>query len=140
MRIFILFMVFIVVVTSCSKDNSNNLTKVFTDSKGTTLSITNCKWLKDSVSSFISASLWISGTTNADKVSIRTFDNPPSPSSGAGVNTVDLYLPLDSKTNFNDTLPIIIHGTPLILHTTIKAIKGSDTLVLIVDNYGNVKY
>jgi hypothetical protein len=130
------------VFASCKKDDNTDSTKVYNDSKGTTISITNSQWFTttkgNSSSSIGYVNLLLSGSTNADKVTVRTF--------GDGIiNDEDVVL--DSKRTFNkDTIGIsFMHyssnppSDEFESSTIIKAYKGTDTLVITL-NSGKLKY
>jgi hypothetical protein len=142
MRTIILFMSFSLVFASCKKDDNTDSTKVYNDLKGTSISLTNSKWFTtksgNTDNGFGNVNLSISGTTNADKVTIETY--------GDGLIS-DLDLVLDSKKNFNkDTIVIsFTHFSGALptdefeRSTKLKAIKGSDTLIVNL-NSGKLKY
>ena len=142
MRTIILFLSFTLVFVSCKKDDNTDSTKVYTDSKGTSISLTDSKWFTtksgNSDNGFGNVNLSISGTTNVDKVTIETY--------GDGLKG-DFDLVLDSKKNFKkDSIGIsFTHYSGTLptnefeSSTKIKAIKGSDTLVVTL-NSGKLKY
>lgn len=142
MRIIILFLSFTLVFTSCERDDNADSIKVYTDSKGTSISLANSKWFTtksgDSYNGFGNVNLSISGITNADKVTIETY--------GDGLRG-NLELVLDSKKNFNtDTIMVsFTHFSGTLPNdafersSILKAIKGKDTLIVTL-NSGKLKY
>jgi hypothetical protein len=142
MRTIILFMSFTLVFASCKKDDNPDSSKVNNDLTKPSISLTYTKWFTTTFvypnNSFGCVFLSIAGSTNADKVTIETY--------GDGV-IGDLDLILDSHKNFkNDSIGIsFMHYSGTLptdefeSSTIIKAIKGSETLVVKL-NSGKLKY
>jgi hypothetical protein len=146
----VLFLCFILAFVSCStKDNAdltndftqsaNDSTRVYSDFKGASLNIINSVWFTTTTNSnsFGQVNLAISGSTNADKVTVMTY--------GDGVlyeKNIQLVLSKGftndttwiSFTHFSGTLPT----TGFEISTIIKAYKGSDTLMVTL-NSGKLK-
>jgi hypothetical protein len=123
----IIFLLVIIVFASCSKkeDNSDII-----------LSITNSQWYltRTNYSGGV-VNLKIEGSTNSDKVTIRTY--------GDGVVS-DENVELDSKKNFNKDIVISFTATSVPsgefeVSTKVMAYKGTDTLVVPL-NSGKLKY
>jgi hypothetical protein len=120
--------------------SANDSTRIYTDSKGTSLNIINSVWFTTTTNSnsFGQVNLAISGSTNADKVTVMTY--------GDGV-LYEENIQLDLSKGFtNDTTGISFthfSGTPpttgFEMSTIIKAYKGSDTLKVTL-NSGKLKY
>jgi hypothetical protein len=151
MRSEILVICFFLVFASCTTSNGTDLSTGFTrnandsamvyrDSKGTIITITNSLWFTTTTNSksFGQVNLSITGSTNADKVSVLT--------SGDGVIGEQNIL-LDSKKSFKTDTVVIsfshFSGTPPTTgferSTVIKAYKGSDTLTVTL-NSGKLRY
>jgi len=144
-KTFILLSTFILLV-SCSKndskDNSNVFTKITNDSirnysspKGTTLQLTNTTWYTEKIYGFGNLNLIISGSTNADRVTILTR--------GDGL-LADYNVTLNSNNEFiNDTIGILFTHAPsndfVSTSTEIKVYKDLDTLVVKLKS-GQLKY
>lgn len=122
-----IFLLVIIVFASCSKKEDNS---------DTTLNITNSQWyLTRTNYGGGMVNLEIAGSTNSDKVTIRT--------SGDGVKS-DENVELDSKKNFNKDIVISFTATSVPsgefeVSTKVMAYKGSDTLVVPL-NSGKLKY
>jgi hypothetical protein len=137
MRAFILFLYLFLVFTSCSK--SVDTPKVYSDSKGTSISFTNSTWsTAKSTTGIGTVNLKISGSTNADRLTIRTL--------GESVDGLinDLNVKLDSKKSFNESVEITYTSTSVPtsqfeLNTEVKAYRGSDTLIVSLSS-GKLKY
>jgi len=143
------FICFIMAVVSCStKDeaftdftkNTNDSTRVYTTVKGTTLSITNSVWFTTTTNSnsFGQVNLALSGTTNADKVTVMTYgDGIP----GEKVIKLDVLkafakdTTVISFTHFSGTIP----ATEFETSTIIKVYKGLDTLKITLHS-GKLRY
>jgi hypothetical protein len=101
-----------------------------------TLSISNSQWyLTRNILGGGEVNLKISGSTNGDKVTVRTY--------GDGV-IFDENVELDSKKNFNKDVGISFTATSVPsgefeMSTKVMAYKGSDTLVVPL-NSGKLKY
>lgn len=155
MRVGILFIGLILAFGYCSKKEDNNVppdftvtcndsARIYSDLKGTVLCMTNplwytnIKWITTNINGFGTVNLVISGATNADKVTVKTY--------GDGL-IGDFPLDLDSKKSFNkDTVVISFTHfssapptTEFEFSTNIKAYKGSDTLVVTFYS-GKLKY
>jgi hypothetical protein len=147
MRFEILFICFMLAFVSCStKDatdlstdftrNANDSTPVYTDAKGTSLSITNSVWFTttSNTNSFGQVNLAVTGSTNADKVTVMTY--------GDGVPG-EKNIQLDTSKGFkNDSTVIsfthfsgIPPATEFESSTIIKAYKGSDTISVILNSF-----
>ena len=134
MRTAIFFLFIIFTFFSCFKDN--DAFKVYNDTKGLTLTITSSHWyLTRKNIGGGNVNLKISGSTNGEMVSIRTY--------GDGVIS-DKYIELNPNKNF--TLDIVISYTGNTVPTTefeestlVKASKGADTLVVTLKS-GKLKY
>jgi hypothetical protein len=106
------------------------------EDKATALDITNSQWyLTRNNYGGGMVNLKLSGSTNSDKVTIRTF--------GDGVVS-DENVELDSKKNFNKDIVISftatsVPGGEFEASTKVMAYKGSDTLVVTL-NSGKLKY
>lgn len=133
----------VLLLFSCSKnDDDNGFTKSsdssirnYSSEKGTTLQLTNSTWFTEKEGEFGFVSLIISGSTNADKVTVLTI--------GDGLR-MDESILLDANKKFaNDTIGIsFTHAASndaFEPSTQIKAIKGIDTLVVNVKG-GLLKY
>ena len=124
-RIIILFV--IIAFASCSKKEDNI---------PATLNITNSQWyLTRTNYGGGMVNLKIEGSTNGDKVTIRTH--------GDGVNS-DLNVELDSEKNFYKDVVISFTATSVPttefeVSTKVMAYKGTDTLVVTL-NSGILKY
>jgi hypothetical protein len=118
------FILLIVVFASCSKETD------------TILNLTNSQWyLTRTNNGGGLVNLKIEGSTNSDKVTIRTF--------GDGVVS-DRTVGLDSKKNFKEDVVISFTATSVPsgefeVSTKVMAYKGSDTLVVPL-NSGKLKY
>jgi hypothetical protein len=124
MRTNIFFICLIIVFASCSKKDD------------ATLRITNSQWyLTKNIYGGGEVNLKILGSTNGDKVTIRTY--------GDGVVS-DENAELDSKKNFNKDIVISFTETSVPsgefeVSTKVMAYKGTDTLVVPL-NSGKLKY
>jgi len=113
-----------IVFASCSKKDD------------ATLRITDSQWyLTRNILGGGEVNLKISGSTNGDKVTVRTY--------GDGV-IFDENVELDSKKNFNKDVGISFTATSVPsgefeVSTKVMAYKGSDTLVVPL-NSGKLKY
>jgi hypothetical protein len=120
----IIFLLIIIGFASCLKRDD------------ATLSISNSQWyLTRNILGGGEVNLKISGSTNGDKVTIRTY--------GDGV-IFDENVELDSKKNFNKDVGISFTATSVPsgefeMSTKVMAYKGSDTLVVPL-NSGKLKY
>jgi hypothetical protein len=122
-----IFFLVIIVFASCSKKEDNS---------EITLNITDSQWyLTRTNYGGGLVNLKIAGSTNSDKVTIRTY--------GDGVVS-DRNVELDSKKNFNKDIVISFSATsvPSVefeVGTKVMAYKGTDTLVVPL-NSGKLKY
>jgi hypothetical protein len=120
----IIFLLVIIVFVSCSKRED------------ATLRITNSQWyLTKNIYGGGEVNLKILGSTNGDKVTIRTY--------GDGVVS-DENAELDSKKNFNSDIVISFTATSVPsgefeVSTKVMAYKDTDTLVVPL-NSGKLKY
>jgi len=151
MRFEILVSCIILAFASCSTCNSTDLSVAFTrnendsvriykDSKGTIITITNSLWFTTTTNSksFGLVNLAITGSSNADRVTVLT--------SGDGVlSEQDILLETD-KSFKPDTVGISFShfsgappATEFERSTVIKAYKGSDTLTVTLKS-GKLKY
>ena len=155
MRISILFIGLVLASAYCSKKEDNNgshdytmtcsdSARIYSDLKETAICVsnpfwyTNVKWITTNVNGFGTVNLVISGSTNADKVTVLTY--------GDGL-IGDFPIVLDSKKSFNkDTIEIafrhfsnIPSSAEFEYNTNIKAYKGTDTLVVNFKS-GKLKY
>ena len=146
----VLLLGFVLALFSCSNKedheqytdywNSNDSIRVVTASDGTFLKITKSTWYTTTTNSnsFGQVNLGITGSTNADRVTVLT--------SGDGVIDEQNIL-LDTEKNFKqDTIGIsFTHftGTPPTTlferSTVVKAYKGADTLTITL-NSGKLRY
>jgi hypothetical protein len=123
----IIFLLSIIALASCSKKENNS---------PATLSITNSQWyLTRTNYGGGMVNLKIVGSTNGDKVTIRTY--------GDGVRS-DENVELDSKKRFNKNIVISFTATSVPsgefeVSTKIMAYKGTDTLTVPL-NSGILKY
>lgn len=123
-KISLWFIFLIVVSASCSKETE------------TILNVTNSQWyLTRSNYGGGFVNLKIEGSTNGDKVAIRTF--------GDGAVS-DRRVKLDSKKNFSEDIVISFTATSIPsgefeVSTNVMAYKGGDTLVVPL-NSGKLKY
>jgi len=115
---------FIIVLMSCAKKSET--TKVF-------LNLTKENWITSKNGEFRNTKVILSGTTNADKLTVETY--------GDGV--LDQHpIVLDSKKSFsNDTVAISFqylgtnpYDSTITVSTKVRAYKGSDTLVIDINN------
>lgn len=128
----------IVVFTCCSKkDDINEITQNTTkDTSKITLNITDTLWyLTRTNYGGGMIYLKIAGSTNGDKVTIRTY--------GDGLRG-DLNIELDSKKKFNKDVVIAFTATSVPsgefeVNTKVSAYKGGDTLVVPLYS-GKLKY
>jgi len=117
----------IIAFTSCSKKEDNT---------PATLNINYFQWyLTRTNYGGGMVNLKIEGSTNGDKVTIRTH--------GDGVNS-DVNVELDSRKNFNDDIIISftvtsVPSTEFEVSTKVMAYKGTDTLGVTL-NSGKLKY
>lgn len=138
-----LLMILSVLLASCIKDGNKGPGAAYVDLNGTSLILLNAQWISSTKSyseggGFWFLSLVLSGSTNADKVTVETY--------GDGV-IGEQNISLDSQKYFsNDTIGISFSHystTPpsgeFSMSTTIKACKGLDTLKVTL-NSGNLKY
>lgn len=123
-KISLWFIFLIVVSASCSKETE------------TILNVTNSQWyLTRSNYGGGFVNLKIEGSTNGDKVAIRTY--------GDGAVS-DRTVELDSKKNFSEDIVISFTATSIPsgefeVSTNVMAYKGGDTLVVPL-NSGKLKY
>jgi hypothetical protein len=123
----IIFLLLIIALASCSKKEDNS---------PATLSITNSQWyLTKTNYGGGMVNLKIAGSTNSDKVTVRTY--------GDGVVS-DENVELDSNKNFNKDVVISFTATSVPIAefevtTKVMAYKGTDTLVVPL-NSGKLKY
>lgn len=123
----IIFLLAIIAFTSCSKKEDNT---------PATLNITYSQWyLSRTNYGGGMVNLKIEGSTNGDKVTIRTH--------GDGVNS-DVNVELDSWKNFNEDIIISFTATSVPssefeVSTKVMAYKGTDTLRVTL-NSGKLKY
>ncbi len=123
----IIFLVMIIAFTSCSKKEDNT---------PATLNINYSQWyLTRTNYGGGMVNLKIEGSTNGDKVTIRTH--------GDGVNS-DVNIELDSRKNFNDDIIISftatsVPSTEFEESTKVMAYKGTDALRVTL-NSGKLKY
>lgn len=123
----IVFLLLIMTFASCSKKEDNS---------PATLNITDSRWyLTRTNYGGGMVNLKIAGSTNGDKVTVRTY--------GDGVNS-DENVELDSKKNFNKDIVISFTATSVPsgefeVTTKVMAYKGMDTLTLPL-NSGKLKY
>ena len=150
MRSILLSSCLILAFVSCT-NNDNNLsidhsrnavdsTQVFADSRGTSLTITNSCWFTTTTNSksFGQINLAISGSTNADRVSVIMH--------GDGVMS-EQNIPLNtSKVFTNDTTVIsfthfsgVVPTTDMETSTVIRAYRGLDTLSITLQS-GKLRY
>ena len=150
MKCTVLLLGFVLALVSCSNKEDHELTtdywnkndsiRVVTASDGTFLKITKSTWFTTTTNSnsFGQVNLAITGSTNADRVTVLT--------SGDGVIDEQNIL-LDTEKNFKqDTIGIsFTHftGTPPTTEfersTVVKAYKGADTLTIKL-NSGKLRY
>ena len=150
MKCTVLLLGFVFALASCSNKedheqyidywNSNDSTRVYTSSEGTFLKITKSTWFTTTTNSnsFGQVNLGITGSTNADRVTVLT--------SGDGLINEQNIL-LDTQKNYKqDTIGIsFTHftGTPPTTEfersTVVKAYKGADTLTVTL-NSGKLRY
>jgi hypothetical protein len=123
----ILILSLLIIFGACSKNEENNTA---------TLSINNTQWYltRTNYGGGV-VHLKIEGSTNSDKVTIRTF--------GDGVIT-DENMELDSRKNFNKDVVISFTATSVPsgefeITTFVMAYKGSDTLKVPIIS-GKLKY
>jgi hypothetical protein len=123
----IIFLFVIIAFASCSKKE---------DHSPATLNITTSQWyLTRTNYGGGMVNLKIEGSTNGDKVTIRTH--------GDGVNS-DENVELDSRKNFNKDVVISFTATSVPItefevNTKVMAYKGTDTLIVPL-NSGKLKY
>lgn len=123
----IIFLLIIIVFTSCSKKEDNS---------PAALSITDSQWyLTRTNYGGGMVNLKIAGFTNSEKVTIRTF--------GDG-DVSDTNVELDTNKNFNKDIVISFSATSVPsgdfeVTTKVMAYKGTDTLVVPL-NSGKLKY
>lgn len=122
-------------VTNSSTKNTNDSIRNYVSSKGITLQLTKSVWFTQKKNGFGSVMLVVSGSTNADYVSVLSY--------GDGL-LYDSNIKLDSNKKFtNDTIEIsFTHAPsdkPVDAKTTITAYTGSDTLTVRL-NGGQLKY
>lgn len=127
-------------LSSVLSRNANDSVLVYKNSKGTLITITNSLWYTTTTNSnsFGLVNLAITGSTNADRITVLT--------SGDGVlSEQNILLKTDksfksdtvviSFSHFSGTLPTTVFEKS----TVIRAYKGSDTLSVIL-NSGKLKY
>jgi hypothetical protein len=123
----IIFLLLIIGFSSCSRKDDN---------RDTTLDITNSQWyLTRTNYGGGLVNLKIAGSTNGDKVTVRTY--------GDG-ELSDENVELDSKGDFNKNIVISFTATSVPsgefeVSTKVMAYKGTDTLVVPL-NSGRLKY
>lgn len=147
MRTIILFMSFTLLFVSCKKDDNSNSAKVFSDSKGTSITLSTIDWRTTNTSnttgitggySFLGVNLKLVGSTNGDSVKIKTFG-------GGLINYRSVTL--DNKKGFNEDLQIsfltiLTTSAPkdeFTKSTTLLVFKGVDTLNVTLTS-GQLKY
>lgn len=151
MRSEILVICFFLVFASCSTSNgtdlssgvtrdANDSTRVYSDSKGTNITITHSLWFTTTTDSksFGQVNLAITGSTNADKVSVLTSGDGVIGEQNILLNSDKSFKPdtvVISFSHFSGTPPTTGFGRS----TVIKACKGSDTLTVAL-NSGKLKY
>lgn len=123
------------IASQTKSTNINNTTRNYSNEKGVTLQLTNSTWFTEKENGFGYVNLTISGSTNADKVIVMT--------SGDGLIS-EYNILLDSNKKFtNDTIGISFTHAPSAdefeTSTKIKAINGSDTLVVTLTS-GKLHY
>jgi len=115
---------FIVMLISCTKKDESS--KVL-------LNLTKSKWVTSKNGEFRNTIVILSGTTNADKLTVETY----------GDGLIDQYpIVLDSKKSFsNDTVGISFqhlgtspYDSTITVSTKVRAYKGNDTLVVVLSN------
>jgi hypothetical protein len=123
----IILLLVIIGFASCSKN---------TDNSDITLNITNSQWYLTRINNAGGmVNLKIAGSTNADKVTIRTY--------GDGVVS-DENIELDSKKSFNEDITISftmtsVPGGEFEVSTKVMAFNSTDTLVVPL-NSGKLQY
>jgi hypothetical protein len=138
MKASILCLNLIFILISCSKSSSTPT--VYTDAKGTSISFSADSWTtsKSATTSKGSVDLKIAGSTNAERLTIRTY----GATEDGLVN--DILVKLDSKKNFNESVQITYTNgaaptTQFELTTEAKAFSADDTLVVTLKS-GKLKY
>ena len=124
MKTKMVYLGFIVLLMSCAKkDGTSNVL----------LNLTKTKWVTSKNGEFRNTIVILSGTTNADKLTVETY--------GDGV--IDQHpIELDSKKSFsNDTVGISFqylgtspYDSTITVSTKVRAYKGSDTLFVVLSN------
>jgi hypothetical protein len=147
MKINFISLILILVLVSCKKDDNNNSAKVYSNTNGTSVSISDALWYTTNQSysngymngySVIGVSLKLVGTTNGEKIKVKTF----------GDGLISYYdVKMDSTKNFNDTVSVsflvllttAIPKDEFTKNTNLLVCKGTDTLNVAL-NSGKLKY
>lgn len=115
--------------------NANDSTCVYTTTTGISLTISNSMWFTTTTNSnsFGQVNLALTGTTNADKISIMTYGDGVSGERGIQLDTSKSFTndtTVISFTHFSGNIPVTGFETSTIL----KAYKGLDTLKIKVNS------
>lgn len=138
----ILLVGLILLVASCEKESTDDNFKVYSNTKGTLLTVIDIDWyttkMTEGTGGFGTVNLAIAGLTNADSVTVETY--------GDGVIDEE-KLALDAKKNFGkDTIPISFTyystSAPTEVFeksTKIRAYRATDTLTVTLKS-GKLHY
>lgn len=127
MKKILLFLLLVSMFSACSKESGQNKSAI---------NITDCKWyLTEFLYSGGTVNLKISGSTDGQKLTVRTF--------GDGVVS-DENVELDAHNNFNKDIVIRFFITTVPIGefevtTKVMAYQGADTTVITL-NSGKLKY
>jgi hypothetical protein len=113
-------------LTACSKTNDNSPESTnYHNANGTFINFTTTAWYITKDGNFVILNLKITGNTNSNKITIKTF--------GDGVNS-DINVNLQPNHSFNKDISIVFTAdgaTPgsFDVSTQVTAYKGTDTLI-----------
>lgn len=131
----VLFCLFLL-ITACSKKNDNSPQSTnYHNANGTFINFTTTQWYIIKDGNFVTLNLKITGNTNGNKITIKTF--------GDGVNS---YINVDLQPNhtFSKDISIVFTADGATagsfdISTQVTAYKGNDTLIATLSS-GKMDY